>query len=311
MADFISLDITPAGEAQVTYANDSNQLGSPAALVKGVPVTTTARQLSGPRLIGSGDVSAPQFDTVTMPAGVIDATGDAHYPLITGPNIPQLDLIRSRVEWADGKLIVRLTTAGLANLTSPDTLVQQNTWWLTVWHFGTKIYFARVQSSAGGAPTCSAGPPGSFDRPGLTYYPVPTMVDYSGGTTVACNKLGNEWVVTVPASLVGNPKTGDLLEGIAGYSMIDSGAPLFVAPGPGNIPTVTDATPTYNLVLGSTTSGAAPSPTPAPTGGSTGGVPLPQSSTERAAPGVVFALLLLIGLGLGALRRRHRGSPPV
>jgi hypothetical protein len=56
--------------------------------------------------------------------------------------------------------------------------------------------------------------------------------------------------LTVPASVVGSPASGRLLECVTGYSALDNGLPLEIGPGAGNIPTVTDATAAYNFQLG-------------------------------------------------------------
>lgn len=281
MADFISIDIGADGAAQATWADDANRLATlPTTAVPGVPVTETARQVSGPKLIGSGNVSDSRFSTTPTTAGVTDAAGDALYPVYprsgsgAGTDQPQLDLTGSRIAWDGTNVIVHIPVADLANLGSPDTSCQTNVWWLTTWQAGGKIYFAKAESNGGGTPTFTAGTPGSFDRPGLGSATFPTLVDYSGGTSVTGTKSGNEWVITVPPSLVGGPAKGSVLEKVTAYSVLDDGLPLTIAPGTGapcepqdNIPTITDATPAYDAVLGATAGSnpftAAPAP-PAP-----------------------------------------------
>ena len=94
-------------------------------------------------------------------------------------------------------------------------------------------------------------------------------------------KSGNEFVITVPPSVVGSPGNGSILEATTGFTALDNGAPLAVGPGPGNIPVVTDATPAYDAVL----------------------------STAAVTPEAPLTILLpvaagLVGVGLYARRRR-------
>jgi hypothetical protein len=254
MADFISADIDPVtGALQGTWANDSNQLASkPSTLIPGLPLTETARQISGPRLIGTGTVSDTRFSTVPTKVGISDATGDGLYPVQGGSNVPQLDLTSSNVRGLDGKLLIDVAAASLASLASPDTVNQTHVWWLTTWQMNHKIYFARAESDSGGAVTCAAGQPSSFDRPGLNAQTVATLVDYSGGTTVPCSVIGNDIRIKVPTSVVGMPPDKTVLEAVTAFTALDNGAPLFVGPGGpggGNIPTITDATPAYDALL--------------------------------------------------------------
>ncbi len=252
MADFISCDIGPDGALQAVWANDSNQLATdPTTLIPGLPVTETAREVSGPRLRGTGSVRDSRFST-TPTSSIADRRGDALYPVDPtqgGQSYqPQLDLTASRVEWDGMNMVVHLDAASLDSTSSP-ALAQPNVWYLTTWQFEHRIYFARAQSTAGGPLSFAAGPARSFDRPGLNGQTVATLVDYSGGTAVTGTRRGNDIAITVPASDVGNPRTGSLLEVVTGFTALDSGAPLFVGPGGGNIPTITDATPAYDTVL--------------------------------------------------------------
>jgi hypothetical protein len=329
MADFISVDIGADGVAQMTWANDSNRLAtSPATLIPGLPVTQSARQVSGPKLRGTGDVSDARFSAVPttgiseFPADAA-APGDAADPRDpTATRVPQMDLKGSSVLTDGTNLQVHMPVADLSNLGSPTAAalpIQQNVWWLTRWQFKNKIYFAKAENDLVGGLKFVAGPAKSFDRPGLNGQTVATLVDYSGGTTVSGTKKGNEWVVTVPPSVVGNPTTGDVLEQVTAYAITDNGLPLAVSPclvgpacqvGPNNnIPTIFDATADYNALLGTL-------PAPPVTGGGGGTSPLPSVLPNTA--GVVASplsasalprfglavLLVLVAVGLLALRRR-------
>lgn len=320
MADFISADIGPDGALQVIYADDANNIASePTSLLPGLPVTMYARQVSGPRLVGSGDVSDTRFST-TPTSSVTDATGDALYPVdpayagTAGVNVPQLDLTGASVGFDGTNLNVHIGVKDLSSLASPDTSDQTNVWWLAVWKFQNHLYFAKAQSNGGGAPTFAAGLPASYDRPGICMCTSPTLVDYSGGTAVTGKQTSTGWDITVPASLVGNPEKGSLLGSFAAYTMLDNGNPLIVAPGKSNIPSIPDSTPDINVRLGAPdTTGTTGTTT---TGnGSTGGVQgvasIPNTSAARSASGAVAAIGLVALLGVvyvGRRRRRATGS---
>jgi hypothetical protein len=276
MADFISCDIGPDGALQAVWANDSNLLHTdPTTLIPGLPLTETARQVSGPRLIGKGSIESEDERFSTHPAfGIKDARNDGLYPVDPNQgaqhNVAQLDLTSSRVQWDGTNMIVHASAADLSSTSSP-SLTQGNVWYLTTWQYNHTIYFARAESDNGGALKFAAGPAKSFDRPGLNAQTVATLVDYSGGTTVQGTRTGNDIAITVPPSVVGNPPAGSLLELVTAFTALDNGAPLFVSPGTGNIPTVTDATPAYNTLLVKPSAEHADGPQNASSGGSGGG----------------------------------------
>jgi hypothetical protein len=240
-----------------------------------------------------------------------------------------MDLLGSSVTTDGTNLKVHIPVANLGNLSSPTTTsvpVQQNVWWLTRWQFKNKIYFAKVQNALVGGLSYTAGPAKSFDRPGLNGQTVATLVDFSGGSAVSGAKTGNEWVITVPPSVVGSPTTGDVLEQVTAYSMTDNGLPLAVSPclvstvcavSPGdNIPTIFDATADYNALLGtlpppitgttSSTPGTSPVPSVLPDTAVIRGT-LTGASAARLALTTVLVLLAMCAIGL-VLRYRRVAS---
>jgi hypothetical protein len=249
MADFISVDVDPAsGALQATWANDSNQLATlPTTLIPGLPLVETARQTSGPRLVGKAGVRTNAFSTKPA-AGITDAAGDGRYPVEGGTNVPALDLKSSGVKRDGTNLIVAIDTNSAKTAVSPNSQ-QPNVWYLTTWQFEHKLYFAKAMVDSSGIVTYTAGAPRSFDRVGLNAQTVATLVDYSGGTTVKGARTASGFTLTIPASVVGSPEAGALLEAVTGYSALDSGLPPEIGPGTGNVPTVTDATPAYNVKL--------------------------------------------------------------
>ena len=245
LADFISIDIAPDGAAMMTWASDANQVSTlPTSVEHGVPITLTARQIAGPRLIGSGNVGDLRF-AASNASGRADPSGDAD---VAGANHTGLDLTGSKVTLEGSNVRVQIPVAGLGDLTSPDPN-KPNVWWLTVWQYNGKIYFAKAESDGGGEPTFTAGEPASYDRPGIALSTVPTLLDYQGGTEVTGSKIGSNFVLDVPASLVGNPKKGDLLESVSSFTALDNGRPLFASV-IGNVPSIVDSTPAYNASLG-------------------------------------------------------------
>ena len=313
MADFISSDIGPDGALQITYANDANNIASlPTSLLPGLPVTMYAREVSGPRLIGSGEVPDSRFSAIPSVDGISDAGGDAIFPVdpvaagTPGANVPQLDLLGVRVDWDGSNLAVHIPVTNLSTLTSPDS-AQPNVWWLASWKFQNHIYFAKAEVDAGGTPQFLAGTPRSYDRVAICLCTSPTLVDYQGGTAVTGKRNGNEWVITVPASMVGNPATGAVLDSVAAYTMLDNGQPLFVGPGVTNIPAIVDATGAYNALLRLTPG----LPTATPSGGTTGTLGSGTNPNTEAARATATAAGLVVVVLVAAVviaGRRRRGA---
>ena len=168
------------------------------------------------------------------------------------------------------------------------------------------IWFARAESDSGGALTFHAGKPGAYDRPGIATYTIPTLVDYRGGTTIQGARVGNSIVMHVPGSLVGSPRTGQALESVTGWTVLDTGLPPFNTTTVGNVPTVVDATAAYDASV------AAPAPTgaeqPGSSNGSNGGGGGNLATT--GGPGATFGAvaLMLTVAGFLLVRRRRRTS---
>jgi hypothetical protein len=137
--------------------------------------------------------------------------------------------------------------------------MKPNTWYLTVWQFDHRLYFAKAAVDGSGNVTYTAGAPKSFDRVGLNGQTVATLVDYSGGTVVRGSKTANGFALTIPSIVVGNPVNGKLFEAVTAYTVLANGLPLEIGPGTGNVPEVVDATPSRDVQLsGSTLAAATP-----------------------------------------------------
>jgi len=304
LADFISVDIAPNGAAMMTWCSDANQVSTlPTSTQTGVPITLTARQTAGPRLIGSGNVGDDRF-SVASTGGKADIAGDG--ALSGATSAPDLDLTGSSVSLKGSNVHIQMPVSNLADLSSPDSS-KSNVWWLTIWQFKNKIYFAKAESDSNGTPTFTAGEPSSFDRPGIALGTIPAMFDYRGGTSVTGSKVGNQWMIDVPASVVGSPKQGDLLESVASFTVLDNGLPPF-ATAVGNVPSVIDSTPAYNATLGSIPVALKPAPKPV-------AKPVVKGTKQTrrlAATGVgsetAPAVLLLIAAAALIVWRRRKAS---
>jgi hypothetical protein len=253
---------------------------------------------------------------VSLPQGVTESAGHALFDAATGQvdhgvNIPQLDLLGSHVEQSGSNLVVHVPVNNLGTLTSPSSS-KGNVWWITTWQFNHTIYFAKAEVDAGGTPVFTAGVPASYDRPGLGTQTTPTLVDYRAGTSVQGVKNGNEWVITVPASVVGSPANGSLLEAVTSYSILDNGNPPVVTVGldgqpTDNVPTIVDATAAYDYIVGSSVAGTGTQ------GSTTGGsapttIPTPNTTAAAARPLASGAAVFILAGCLGAARRRRRRS---
>jgi LPXTG-motif cell wall-anchored protein len=128
-----------------------------------------------------------------------------------------------------------------------------------------------------------------------------------------CTRNGNDIAITVPASLVGNPAQASLFEAVTAFTALDSGQPLFVGPGTGNMPTITDATPAYDATLGVSTlaqaggGGNGSGSQPPATGATPLAVPN-TSATATSAPAAAALAVLAMGGALWWGRRRRRAS---
>jgi hypothetical protein len=119
---------------------------------------------------------------------------------------------------------------------------------------------------------------------------------------VTGTKNGNAITIHVPASVVGSPKSSDVLESVTGWTVLDNGLPLFDTTPVGNVPTVVDATPAYDVGI----HGLPAAPTPVAPAHPSGGGNLATTGGPGAAFGAL-ALLLTVG-GFVLVRRRRRAA---
>jgi len=308
MADFISLDYDSKGALTATYSADANRIAPlPTDLVPGVPVTFTVHQTGGPGLLG-GTVSDPHFSTAPTVRSPLDPRGDGHYPSLYGRNRPGLDLRRISVTHNTKGVDVTIRVADLSKTTSPSS-AKNNVWYLVTWiDPDGRLWFARAESDSGGSLTFHAGEPGAYDRPGIAYYTVPTLVDYRGGTAITGKRVGNRITMHVPASLVGHPKSSDIFESVTGWTVLDNGRPPFdtATNRLGNVPLVVDATAAFDA--GSSGGETGPS-TGACADCSTGGTAGPGGGlATTGGPLAGYGLAALVALVTAGLLVRRRRS---
>jgi hypothetical protein len=246
MADFFQVEVDPRdGAAVITYNDTSNELIQkvppiPDGFVdhRGAAAVMVVRQNGGTGLFGTTVTGDPSSGNA-----LTDSSGDALFdPVYAGPNVPELDLVKLGVARARGSndLVFTFDISSLNNLQHAlDATGAPAVDYVARWigpafvdpQTGTKnpIYYVSVEVQSGGVATFFAGEAQSVDlcsvsacTPHILNYPAPPQ----GGTLVTGQlKLGkkpsnpDQWVITVPRSVVGNPPVGSLLESLSGYTL--------------------------------------------------------------------------------------------
>ncbi|MDQ2742365.1 MAG: hypothetical protein M3Z66_08725, partial [Chloroflexota bacterium] len=158
LGDFIQLRVGLDGEANISYG-DSNNIDEAV-----IPQATFVRQNGGSSVFDAAPVvnGAPALiNSVTDPAG--DATFDSAG--VSSSNLPNLDILGSSISMPDAthyKITMKL--ADLTSLTPSPQAGGTDLVWLTQWHVpsgsdphGGKLFFAYMESTAGGTPQCYDG----------------------------------------------------------------------------------------------------------------------------------------------------------
>ena len=274
LADFFAVTVDKTGAAEIVYDDTSNgliqqgfspPLGTPQLVDhSGAPIVTIVRQASGLGVFGtpvSGPSNAPQV-------GITDRSGDARYPLISGRNVPALDILNSSITLANGVLSVRtqvadLSTTGIAAAVantavagSPATNLQ----YVTRWKLGDTIYYAAMETTAG-VPTYYAGAAKSVDLcsvsacfPHVITYPEPAWGGSQETGSISCPaqpSAANPCTLTVQvnAADVGAPTNSSLLEEVGAYSFasaVQSGEITNAQAQADNVPLEIDGACCYN-----------------------------------------------------------------
>jgi hypothetical protein len=245
LADFFQVTMDPlSGAAVITYNDTSNELVQqvppiPEGFVdhRGAPVVMVVRQNGGTGLLGTTVAGDPSSGT-----SMTDAAGDARFdPAYAGTSVPELDIQKVTVANQKGTNNVVITL----DVTSLDVLqhafdvtgaaaVEYVARWtgpaVTDQSTGLKnpIYYASVEVQPGGVATYVAGAAQSVDlcsvsacTPHIVNYPAPPQ----GGTLVTGQlKLGrpgatDQWIITVPRAVIGNPPVGSTFESFGAYTL--------------------------------------------------------------------------------------------
>jgi len=269
LADFFADTVDSTGAAEIVYDDTSNGLVQQGftpnnqQLVdhSGAPIVTVVRQASGMGVFGSpvtGPSSAPQ-------TGITTNSGNARYPLISGANVPGLDVLSSSITLANGVLSVRtqvadLSTAGIAGAAA--RTASSNLQYVTRWQLGNTIYYAAMETTAGGVPVYYAGAAKSVDLcsvsacfPHVITYPEPDLGGAAETGSINCPVQPNAanpclLTVQVKAADVGSPSSSSLLEGVGAYtfaSTVLSGAITNAQAQADNVPLQIDGVCCYNF----------------------------------------------------------------
>ena len=294
LGDFIQLRIGAQGEANISYG-DSNNIDEVF-----LPQATFVRQNGGSSVYDANP-------GVTLPArnlnSVTDVGGDGIFENLgqATSNIPNLDLLGSSISQPDANhYTVTMKVADLTSLLPPAASLAASAGpdlvWQTQWHVpsttdpnGGKLFFAYMESNAGGAPTCWDGENAAEVNGGGVTMTYPGAHQLTGAACTYTATAPGTITITVPTADVAeaNPLDSNL------YSAASS--TQIVAAPPDSVPSLggtggeyfslVDVTPSYDVM-------------PVPPGGNVPEAPL-------------SALLTVVGaaaVGWGVRRRRRKGG---
>ncbi|MHB8513723.1 MAG: hypothetical protein ACYDCC_16370 [Actinomycetota bacterium] len=253
LADFFEMTIDPHdGSLSIVYDDTSNELSQNAPTQsdqlpqpidgtthhRGAAVVTVMKQNGGPTLLG-GNLTAPRarVSNSLFYRGQDFAKFD---PVYGSNSIPEMTLRRLTASRRGDNYVFRIGVDSLANpqnalSATNSTAVDYVVRWVgpqTLTQFGLRnpIYYAAVEVGRAGAPTYFAGAARSVDLcsvsacdPHGIEYPAPP---YGGvavsGNLVTSSDIGDYFEITVPASAVGSPAPGSLIESVGAYAFARS-----------------------------------------------------------------------------------------
>jgi uncharacterized repeat protein (TIGR01451 family) len=259
MADFFMVDKDPQGRMYISY-NENSDLSevAPGEFI-GKPINATIRLRTGPSLFASQGNLLPDptpanlaVTSASLAGGTLsvsgtqglppgnwssDPAGDARYPVWlptgdAGPNHPALDL-REASAADDGTNLTftmrmaDLSPAALADAaTTGGTPAWMVTWWQGMGGIGPSTMTPPFHSHwfvkwLGGS-NFVYGRVGSIDAPALGA-PTPKVLTYTPAGTATGTVSGNEVTISVPLSQLGGLQSGDKIEHVAAYGLIEHG----------------------------------------------------------------------------------------
>lgn len=266
LADFFKIVLGNDGRARIVYADTSNRLMEGANTGDGAdhaggPVDTVITQATGLDA-WTGKPLVP-LDSATPVGGTDDPAGDALWQPLGGTEVGGADITNVAMTHDGDNLVIkvgiregRLSDAAVAAGAPFAQLVVR-------WQVkgtpegGDPIYYAEVEEPAG-APvaTAAAGAARTVDlcsvsacKPNYVVYPGP-----GEGTNVTATYGDQAYTITVPLSAIGSPDDATLFEEVETHvaaepktaAVPDTKLNAF----PDEVPTVMDATRTFNYRLG-------------------------------------------------------------
>jgi hypothetical protein len=249
LLDYFTPALDSDGHIGIVWSDGTNQTK--------MPFVKVSRQATGPSLYAKG----PKARQSMRGNGVADPSGDAIWPFngaqaATAPNHPALDLLGTSVALSGGNVSFTVKLADTSNLagavpgggTASDGLTPlQQAKYLVRWDFKGNTYYVVANLAAGSsAPSFGAGvvsnaeglqAAGGTSPYGNTYQPLSAATG-----SVSAGKL----TITVPASEVGSPKTGDTLVSVGSYTLL---GPLDAAATLNTAPITVDSTPTFDYTV--------------------------------------------------------------
>jgi hypothetical protein len=342
LGDFLQVNHGTRGEVYVSYVDDTSgnrnndiTFGSGQTPPEAAGPTMNAHQVAGPSLdaaIGNLGNATPATGHVSDPVGKGYPDAYLSFAGADTSSSKALDLAGASITQKDtSHLTITLPTADASlakDLAPSPALGGSYANWLVRWagRYGTsgkdgQIYYVGMQAGPNGTPAFYGGATTSVDSDRTKYF------SYATGTSVPGTIKGNTITWTVPTSLVGNPRAGDRLNSVTGFTdtqLLPSQATITHAPSGGGIGNETspianliDATPSFSYAFrtsgfsthhsGSAGNGASGSGSGHSTaaGSGSGGGSLASTGLDVGVP---IAGLVLLGIGLWLVRRQRRAG---
>jgi hypothetical protein len=248
LGDYLEVNHDASGALVLAYVDDTSNTyttGPTGAVAENGPAVVV-RQIGGPSLIsgtihGAGKGAGAPWNSVT------DATGDANYSAndMRTPASSNLDLTAAGVRQDSRGLVVTMRVKDLATMSVSPTLGGTTGEWIT--RFTTydphtagngHIYYAGMESVAGGAPRFFAGDTSPASIPAEQ-----VSMLFDSTTTVPGAVQGGTITIHVPWSAIGGHKRGRVLFSVAAFT---ASAPATLGGNPLGVFNLLDATPPFD-----------------------------------------------------------------
>lgn len=310
LGDYLNLGVNSDGSLAVVYVDDTSNsftTGPTGAVAENGP-PVYQRQISGPSMI-----AGKAFEKTALPFdSVRDPSADAFYNAnslrtAAGSN---LDLTRAAVTEEAGGFVVTMKVQSLENLLVDPQAGGTTGEWIT--RFTTynpatpgngHIYYAGMESIAGGAPRYFVGDVGAPSPAGVQI----SMAFDSSKTITGTESATGLITLHVPYAAVPGLKKGSLMYSVTALTATTIGT---LSGNPEGVFNLTDSTPAFDHVAGSRGTPATTRPPATAPGTGTGSAGGSGTGTGGlAATGglgapVAAVVLLVLGLGLLGVRRR-------